>query len=144
MLRWLLCVNRCTILLITHVHRRLPLIRALMHHRRCSSRTGKSAWRLRLPTIGSDLSRGKHWYLGRGHTMWTHETSLRRIMDHHWGRKLLPWGLSVWWPAVDRSKPLWLRRTRAHDVGRCWLTIPIWQLAHRRWVGQIGTLYPRS
>lgn len=143
MLRWLLCINRRTVLLITHVHWRLPLIRALMYHRRCSPGTGKSTWRLRLPTIRSNLSRSENWHLGPGHTMWTHETSLRGIMDHHWSRKLLPWGLSIRWATVDRSKGLWLRSTRAYNMGRRWLAIPIWYLTHWRWVGQIRSLYPR-
>ena len=90
-LRWLLCINRCPIRLITHVHGGLPLIRALMHHGCCSSRTWKSTWWLRRPSIWSNLSRSEHWHLGRGHAMWTYETSLTRVVDHHWGRELLPW-----------------------------------------------------
>lgn len=78
-LRWLLCINR-SILLITHI---LPLVRALMYHGRCSSRAGKSTWWLRLPTVRSNLSRSEHWHLGPGHAMWTHETSLRGIVNHH-------------------------------------------------------------
>lgn len=83
-LRGLLCVNRCSILLIAHIHRRLSLIRALMDHRGRSSRAGKSTCWLRLPTVRGDLPRSKHWYLRPGHAMRTHKTSLGRIVDHHW------------------------------------------------------------